>query len=80
MVRGLLVRKFVQLVTESTFQDDIGWLNAVALLNIKVIFVTFDVFHPPIGWLNAVARLNIELIFVTVRGGSATCARFAPPK
>ena len=55
MVRGLLVRKFVQLVTESTFQDDIGWLNAVALLNIKVIFVTFDVFHPPIGWLNAVA-------------------------
>ena len=40
MVRGLPVRKFVQLVTALTFQVDIGWLSAVAPLDRLLIFVT----------------------------------------
>jgi hypothetical protein len=37
----------------------IGWLNAIAPLNMKLISVTFLVAHLPMGWLNTVASLNM---------------------
>ena len=60
----LFVIKPVKSVTFATFHAPMFWLNAVALWNIKLIFVT-DIVLNDNGWLNARALVNILLIFVT---------------
>lgn len=45
-------------VTEATFHEPSGWLNAVEA-NAAVMSVTEAVFHDPIGWLKAVQPENM---------------------
>ena len=47
-------------------QTVMSWLNAVALENMKLMFVTSAVFQALMFWLNAVTCANIAYMFVTL--------------
>jgi hypothetical protein len=52
-------------VTELVSQLPMGWLKALASLNISSMSVTELVSQSPMGWLNALAPLNIPRMVVT---------------
>ena len=47
-------------VTAEVSQEPMGWLKALAMLNMLLMSVTAEVFQEPMGWLKAWASLNFD--------------------